>query len=88
MQQGTQRSYGNYRIVGHLGHGGFAEVYLGEHIYLHRQAAIKVLSTSLSAQDQPGFLAEARIVAHLRHPHIVHVLEAGIEEETPFLVMT
>ncbi len=36
---------GNYRLIRLLGAGGFAEVYLGEHIHLGTQAAIKVLST-------------------------------------------
>src|SRR5439155_24033425 len=34
-----------------------------------------------------GFLSEARTLAHLRHPHIVRVLDFGIQEGTPFLVM-
>ena len=34
-----------------LGKGGFAEVYLGEHIYLNTQAAIKVLSTHLTDNE-------------------------------------
>src|SRR5207248_9667386 len=33
------------------------------------------------------FLHEARAIAHLRHPHIVQVLDFGIERTTPFLVM-
>ncbi len=33
---------GNYRLVRLLGQGGFAEVYLGEHIHLDTPAAIKV----------------------------------------------
>jgi serine/threonine protein kinase len=34
-----------------------------------------------------GFLTEARAIAHLRHPHIVQILDFGIEGTTPFLVM-
>ncbi len=34
---------GNYQLERFLGYGGFAEVYLGKHIYLNTQAAIKVL---------------------------------------------
>ena len=36
---------GNYRLIHLLGQGGFADVYLGEHIYLDTPAAIKVLHT-------------------------------------------
>ncbi len=39
---------GNYRLVSLLGRGGFAEVYLSQHIRLRTQAAIKVLHTHLS----------------------------------------
>ena len=72
---------GNYRIVKFLGEGGFAKVYLGEHILLHTQAAIKVLkSTShITAEEAQKFLEEARIIARLSHDHIVGVLEFGLE---------
>ncbi len=40
-------SFGNYQVLGLLGKGGFAEVYLGEHIYLKTRAAIKILHTQL-----------------------------------------
>ncbi len=78
---------GNYQLERLLGHGGFAEVYLGKHIYLHTQAAIKVLQRQLSDEALEKFLQEARIIASLKHPHIVRVLEFGIEEQHPFLVM-
>ena len=78
---------GNYRLLRLLGVGGFAEVYLGEHIYLTTQAAIKVLQTQLAEDEREHFLNEARIIARLAHPHIVRVLEFGVEKELPFLVM-
>jgi serine/threonine protein kinase len=37
----------NYRVIRLLGKGGFGDVYLGEHIHLNTQAAIKVLQTRL-----------------------------------------
>src|SRR3989440_8969230 len=78
---------GNYHLIHLLGKGGFAEVYLGEHIYLKTAAAIKVLHTQVIGEDMEGFLNEARTIAHLVHPHIVRVTDFGIEAETPFLVM-
>jgi serine/threonine protein kinase len=78
---------GNYRLIRLLGQGGFADVYLGEHIYLKTQAAIKVLQMRLVNDDLESFLKEARTVARLTHPHIIRVLEFGVEGDTPFLVM-
>jgi len=51
---------GNYRLIRSLGSGGFADVYLGEHIYLKTLAAIKILQTRLAQNDLQVFLAEAR----------------------------
>src|SRR5579885_2945837 len=77
---------GNYRLVRLLGQGGFAEVYLGEHIYLETPAAIKVLDTRLTEGDAEHFRNEARTMARLVHPHIVRVLDFGVQETTPYLV--
>src|SRR5712691_3461715 len=81
------RQLGNYRLIRLLGQGGFADVYLGEHIYLKTPAAIKLLQTRLAQDDMQSFLTEARSIANLVHPNIVRVLEFGVEGETPFLVM-
>jgi serine/threonine protein kinase len=80
---------GNYRIIRTLGKGAFATVYLGEHVYLQTQAAIKVLSIELVSDTLESFLTEARTIAHLRHPSIIGLLEFGVDRSTrtPFLVM-
>lgn len=78
---------GNYRLTRVLGKGGFAEVYLGEHIHLGTEAAVKVLHTQLTNEHIEAFRMEARTIAHLTHPHIVRVLEFGVEGGVPFLVM-
>ncbi len=78
---------GNYRLVRMIGQGGFAEVYLGQHIYLDTLAAIKVLHARLESDDVEYFLTEARTVARLLHPNIVRVLEFNVEDMTPFLVV-
>src|SRR5260370_21684314 len=78
---------GNYRIVRLIGHGGFADVYLGEHIYLQTRAAIKVQNTRVGPEQMQSFLNEAQIIARLSHPHIIRVLEFVLEQATPYLVM-
>lgn len=78
---------GNYALTRLLGRGGFAEVYLGEHVYLNTQTAIKVLDAQLGESLQQQFLREARTIARLVHPHIIRLLEFGVEEGSPYLVM-
>src|SRR5947209_17935167 len=85
LQIGQQ--LGNYRLVSLLGHGGFADVYLGEHIHLKTRAAIKVLHTQLASEDIEKFRNEALTIAHLVHPHIIRVLDYDVENSIPFLVM-
>src|SRR6266566_2228994 len=87
MAERVGQQLGNYTLIRRLGEGGFAEVYLGEHIHLGTQAAIKILHTQLSTDNVDEFRTEARTIARLVHPNIVRVLEFGIEDKTPFLVM-
>jgi serine/threonine protein kinase len=87
MTDRSGQQLGNYRLTRLLGHGGFADVYLGEHVYLKTQAAIKVLHTQLTQDTMGDFLAEAQTIARLAHPHIVRVLDFGVENSIPFLVM-
>lgn len=82
---------GNYRLLRSLGEGGAALVYLGEHIYLQNSAAIKILHgyNAHSLEALQIFLQEARIIARLNHPHIVRLLDFGVEQDLklPYLVM-
>src|SRR5437660_2121610 len=87
MDNRIGQQFGNYRLIDLLGEGGFAEVYLAEHLHLGTQAAIKLMHTQLASDDLEKFRNEARTIARLVHPHIVRVLDFGIENKTPFLVM-
>jgi serine/threonine protein kinase len=78
---------GNYRLERLLGRGGFAEVYLGYHLRLKRQAAIKVLHAYLSEQEIDAFQREAQIIATLDHPHIIRIFDFDVQNGVPFLVM-
>ncbi len=78
---------GNYRLVQMIGQGGFSDVYLGEHIHLNTKAAIKLLQVRLLGSNMEQFRNEARTIASLVYPHIVRVLDFGVEDDIPYLVM-
>src|SRR2546425_209706 len=87
MTDRTGQQLGNYRLVALLGTGGYAEVYLGQHIRLELQAAIKVLHTHLTGQEAEHFQQEAQTIAKLAHPAIVRVFDFDVQDGVPFLVM-
>ncbi len=80
---------GRYRVERLLGQGGFGRVYLAYDDQLHRRVAIKVPRPE--RVGLPGYadtyLAEARILASLDHPHIVPVHDVGqTDDGLPFVV--
>jgi len=87
MTERIDQQLGNYRLLRLLGRGGFADVYLGEHTYLHRPAALKVLRLRLGEQETEQFLREAQTLARLEHPHIVRILDFAVQDGLPYLVM-
>src|SRR5712692_9167069 len=87
MNDRVGQQLGNYRLLRLLGQGGQASVYLGEHVYLGSQAALKVRHAVLTEEEQVVFLREAQILVRLTHPHIVRVLDFALEDGMPFLVM-
>jgi serine/threonine protein kinase len=70
---------GRYRVVSLLGEGGFGTVFLAHDDDLDRPVAIKVPRPDRIArpEDVEAYLAEARILARLDHPHIVPVYDVG-----------
>jgi serine/threonine protein kinase/formylglycine-generating enzyme required for sulfatase activity len=70
---------GRYRVTAKLGEGGFGVVYQGYDDDLRRLVAIKVPRRDRVSQpeDVEAYLAEARILARLDHPHIVPVHDFG-----------
>ncbi len=78
---------GNYRLLHLIGQGSIADVYLGEHLHLGSQAAIKVLHAHLSSEGSEQLRNEARTMVRLVHPHIVHTLDFDVQDGIPFLIM-
>ena len=79
---------GNYRLIRLLGRGGFADVYLGEHIHLNTLAAIKVLDSRFTSEQINQVRTEARIISNLVHPNITQIPDFSVEGTTYFTVMT
>jgi serine/threonine protein kinase len=88
MSQRIGQQLGTYRLLRVLGEGGFATVYLGEHIHLGTLAALKLLHLSFAPEDSEAFRKEAQLIARLEHPHIVRVLDYDVQAGTPFLAMS
>ena len=83
------RTLSHYRIVEKLGEGGMGEVYLAEDTKLDRKVALKVLPPELaeSAERRARFEREAKAIAALNHPNIVHVYSVEEEAGVSFLTM-
>jgi serine/threonine protein kinase/formylglycine-generating enzyme required for sulfatase activity len=79
-----------YRVEKLLGKGGFGVVYLAHDEQLQRAVAIKVPHSDRvgSREHADPYLAEARTVASLEHPHIVPVYDVGSTAEFPFFVVS
>jgi serine/threonine protein kinase/tetratricopeptide (TPR) repeat protein len=82
---------GAYRLLRVLGEGGMGEVYLGERAdgAIEQQVAIKLIRPgALSHEVLERFQAERQTLAHLDHPGIAHLLDAGTTEDgSPYYVM-
>ncbi|GLV60400.1 hypothetical protein KDH_72200 [Dictyobacter sp. S3.2.2.5] len=76
-----------YRLTHHYSQGALADVYLAEHIRSQRQTIIKIKRTPLAEGESKVFLQEAARIARLAHPHIVPVLDFGMQQDgRPFVI--
>ncbi|HEU4326658.1 MAG TPA: protein kinase [Roseiflexaceae bacterium] len=81
------KQLGGYRVRDLLGSGGMARVYRGYDPSLDREVAIKVISVEGQPPDfVDRFRREARVVAKLNHPHIVHVYHYGEQDDVVYMV--
>jgi serine/threonine protein kinase len=87
MADRVGQQLGNYRLVALLGQGSYAQVYLGQHVRLPLQVAIKVLHSHLTGREAHHFQQEAETIARLAHPSIVRILDYDVQAGVPFLVM-
>jgi len=78
-----------YRLAERIGGGGMGDVYRAEHVITGRSAAIKFLHPELAQNSEIAqrFFQEAQAVNRIRHPNVVDVLDAGVGELGPYIVM-
>ncbi len=78
-----------YALGRELGRGGMGVVFLARDVALDREVAVKVISPELAPNRllAERFIAEARLIARVRHPNIVSVYSAGTADGLLFYVM-
>ncbi len=78
-------SIGNYRLDRILGRGGMGTVYAGEHVYIKKGVAVKVLHAQFAKYQEAihRFLREARAATSINHANIVDVTDFGILADGP-----
>lgn len=80
---------GEYEILGELGRGGMATVFLAHEVALDRKVAIKVMSPALLDGEgaMERFKREARTAGALSHPHIIPIHAVRERGDLLFFVM-
>jgi len=84
---------GKYRIERFIGKGATGSVYLAADPFSQRDVAVKVMedrpdaNAEVARLQQRFFETEAALAGKLRHPHIATILDAGVENDTRYLVM-
>lgn len=87
------KKLGKYDVTGQIDRGSMGIVYLGHDPYIDRPVALKVaLADSLKDPDsgeryRKMFFNEAHTAGMLTHPNIINIFDAGVDQETCYIVM-
>ena len=79
----------HYKVLEKLGEGGMGMVYKAQDLKLDRPVAIKFLPPhlSVSRENKERFMREAKIVAGLNHPNLLHIYDIDEQDGRLFFVM-
>ena len=86
----TGTTVGKYKLHEIVGRGGMGVVYRGEHVYIGKEVAVKILHEGYGGREESikRFLREARAASLINHPNIVDVTDFGKSNDgTVFFVM-
>ncbi len=80
---------GKYKLLERIGVGGMGQVFLGEHMFMKRRVAIKVLPPAKAEQPSAlgRFYREARAAGSLEHANIVRTHDIDQDGNLHFIVM-
>ena len=80
---------GRYRILDAMAAGSMGVVYRAERVPVGKAVAIKFLHAAFASDPEfvGRFERETRVMSKLAHPHCVSVLDFGVDEGAPYLVM-
>ncbi|HEX5100150.1 MAG TPA: serine/threonine-protein kinase [Polyangiaceae bacterium] len=80
---------GRYRLELRLGQGGMGAIWRAEHLVLQAPVAVKLIDREAVPDEDTlaRFLREAKSAAALRSPHVVQIIDYGVEGPIPFMVM-
>ena len=82
------RTLSHYRILEALGSGGMGDVYVADDTKLSRKVALKVLPEEMASGERLSrFEREAKAIAALNHPNIVHVYSVEEADGVHFITM-
>jgi serine/threonine-protein kinase len=78
-----------YRLDAQLGQGGMGSVWRAEHLTLRSPVAVKLIDPEIAGRPETleRFQAEAQAAASLRSPHVVQILDYGVDAHVPYIVM-
>lgn len=90
---GVPQNLGKYEVKNEISRGSMGIVYLGHDPYIDRPVAIKIaLSESLNDAEsgeryRKMFFNEAHTAGKLTHPNIINIFDAGVDEDTCYIIM-
>lgn len=78
-----------YLLRREAGRGGVSVVYIADHLFTGRTVAVKMVLPDLSEKTEARakLLREAKNLGRVDHPYVVSLLDAGVSESGPYLVM-
>src|SRR5947209_14132310 len=83
------KQVGSYKIVALISSGSYGTVYTGKHLIFEDEpiVAVKVLHARLgSMQERQQFVQEAQLLKRLKHPYILPIIDATIQDGFAYLI--